>query len=160
MVNHLTRGNDQSRRKQAFLLRESARDQSLPIVAAGDYNFDFDFNHLKGNQSMAIFVRRDASDGGEFVWKWVVPDTEIEATGVRGDRRIGVLADFADSNWADGDGYGDDDFPDSILDFIFLAQGAKDWKANSSVIVRPNDFPDNDETSDHRPVEATLEPED
>jgi len=45
-----------------------------------------------------------------------------------------------------------------MLDFVFTAQGARDWKAGAKVIVRPGDFPDDERTSDHRPVEATFDP--
>ena len=95
------------------------------MIAAGDYNFDFDFNNLTGNRSMAIFLRRDASDRGAFVWKWIIPGSEFEVTGSGGDKRISLLAEFIDTNWADGNGNGKDDFPDSILDFIFVAQAAR-----------------------------------
>ena len=47
-------------------------------------------------------------------------------------------------------------YPDSMLDFSFLAGAAKDWKAECRVIVRDGDFPDDDKTSDHRPVELIL----
>ena len=73
-------------------------------------------------------------------------------------QRVRVLAEFIDTNWADRNSDGNDDFADSLLDFIFVAQSARDWKAESSVIVRASDFPDNGQTSDHRPVEATLDP--
>ena len=51
---------------------------------------------------------------------------------------------------------GQDEFRDSMLDFVFVANHARDWHATSTVIARPNDFPDNEETSDHRPVEAVF----
>lgn len=57
MVNHLTRGNQDIRRKQAEGLREWARLQTVPVIAAGDYSF----RNLTGNRSMAIFMRRDAT---------------------------------------------------------------------------------------------------
>jgi len=157
MVNHLTRGNAQNREQQAKGLREWARQETKPIIAAGDYNFDFDFRNLTGNQSMAIFMRRPASDGGEFVWQWVIPSVEFSIAGTSdADRRVGMLVEWVDTNW-DGRN-GRDRFRDSMLDFIFTAQGARDWKAKAKVIVRPGDFPDDERTSDHRPVEATFDP--
>jgi hypothetical protein len=45
----------------------------------------------------------------------------------------------------------------SILDFIFVAGPAQQWQAKSWVVVRPGDFPDSDETSDHRPVAGVVE---
>ena len=45
----------------------------------------------------------------------------------------------------------------SMLDFIFVAGPAQQWQAKSWVVVRPGDFPDSDETSDHRPVAGMVE---
>lgn len=158
MVNHLTRGNQQVRRTQAEGLREWARQQTVPVIAAGDYNFDFDFGNLTGNRAMTIFMRRDANDGGAFVWNWIIPGAEFEIEGASdSERRVNLLAQLIDTNWT-GDN-SEDQFRDSLLDFIFVAQGARDWAAKSTVIVRTNDFPDDEDTSDHRPVEATLDPE-
>lgn len=158
MVNHLTRGNQQVRRRQAEGLREWARIQTVPVIAAGDYNFDFDFRNLTGNRSMAIFSRRDASDGGAFVWSWIIPGAEFEVEGDSdSSRRVTLLAQLIDTNWAGNNGQ--DRFRDSMLDFIFVAQGARDWGAKSTVIVRENDFPDDNRSSDHRPVEAMLDPQ-
>ena len=43
-----------------------------------------------------------------------------------------------------------------MLDYAFVAQGAKDWEANCKVIGRDGDFPDDETTSDHRPIELLL----
>jgi hypothetical protein len=51
---------------------------------------------------------------------------------------------------------GVDRYPDSMLDFSFVAGAAKNWKAECRAIVRDGDFPDDDKTSDHRPVELNL----
>lgn len=156
MVNHLTRGNQLNRRTQAEGLREWARLQTVPIIAAGDYNFDFDFANLTGNRSMSIFMRLDADDKGKFVWRWIIPDAEFEIEGdTDATRRVGLLARFVDTNWS---GNSSDSFRDSMLDFIFVAKGARNWKASSTVIVRQGDFPDDVSTSDHRPLEAVLDP--
>ena len=45
-----------------------------------------------------------------------------------------------------------------MLDFIVVAQGARDWKAEAKVIARLGDFPDDAQASDHRPVEAVFDP--
>ena len=157
MVNHLTRGNDRNRQRQAEGLREWARQQTKPIIAVGDYNFDFDFRNLTGNQSMAIFMRRPASEGGAFVWQWVIPSVEFTVTGDSdADRKVGMLVEWVDTNWSERNGR--DRYRDSMLDFVFTAQGARDWAATAKVIVRPGDFPSDERTSDHRPVEATFDP--
>jgi hypothetical protein len=59
-----------------------------------------------------------------------------------------------DTNWSDDNGV--DRYPDSMLDFNFVAGAAKDWKAECRVIVRDGDFPDDKKTSDHRPVQLVL----
>ena len=110
--------------------------QSLPLLAIGDYNFDFNFPTMAGNKAFQLFTQ----DG---VWKWVRPEELI------------------DSNWSDVNprlplDQRTDRYPDSILDFIFVAGPAKEWRAKSWVVVRPGDFPDSDETSDHRPVAAVI----
>jgi len=163
MNNHLTRGNRTDRQRQALVLRMWAESQSMPIVAVGDYNFDFVFENLTGNVSMAIFLAPPA--GQPSVWKWVVPDGSVETVGSGADERTVVAATFIDTNWADQFGTGDDvsdvrrdRYPGSSLDFIFVGQAARNWKVNSKVIVRGGDFPDGPNTSDHRPVEATLWP--
>ncbi|RBO82611.1 endonuclease/exonuclease/phosphatase family protein [Marinomonas aquiplantarum] len=44
MVNHLERGNEEGRHTQAKKLNAYASGVSLPIIAMGDYNFDWDLN--------------------------------------------------------------------------------------------------------------------
>jgi len=103
----------------------------MPIVAAGDFNFDANFKEKQINQAFVEF-RRDR------IWRWVRPTP------------------FVDTNWADRNGDGVDDYPDSILDFVFVAGSATKWQATSVVIVEPGDFPDEENTSDHRPVTAAF----
>jgi hypothetical protein len=70
-------------------------------------------------------------------WTWLKPDPLV------------------DSNWSDDrqiKGRRVDRYPDSILDFVFVANDAKKWNGVSTVVVRPGDFPDSDKTSDHRPL--------
>ena len=42
MVNHLYRSRDDERHKQAQLLNDWAENQTLPVIAVGDYNFDWE----------------------------------------------------------------------------------------------------------------------
>ena len=93
-------------------------------MAAGDYNFDFDFRNLTGNQAMTIFMRKEADDGGAFVWDWVIPGIEFEVEGERGTRRVGVIGELLDTNWDDNRGR--DQYRDSLLDFVFVAQDARE----------------------------------
>ena len=132
MVNHLARGNAESRKQQAIGLREWARDQDTAIINVGDFNMDYEFATGKGNDALDE-MRRDN------VWKWIEPVTWI------------------DTNWWDPEGDGLDNFEGSLLDFAFVAGPAKAWDAKCEVIVELNDFPDDATTSDHRPISLKLQ---
>lgn len=133
MNNHLARRNAELREQQARGLVAWARDQTLPVIAVGDYNFDFAFTTQSGNEAFRAFLAAG-------VWTWIKPDPLV------------------DTNWADNNLDGRDDYPDSMLDFVFVAGRAKEWRVTSRVIVREGDFPDDARTSDHRPVEVTIPP--
>lgn len=133
MLNHLARGKAEIRQQQASLLVEWARNETMPVVAVGDYNFDYVFETEKGNPAFANMLRDN-------IWKWIKPEEMI------------------DTNWYDKmtpDGI--DDYPGSMLDFGFVANAAMAWKLKCRVIVREGDFPDDEKTSDHRPFELILE---
>ena len=134
MVNHLARGKADIRAKQAAQLVEWARNQNLPVIALGDYNYDFEFADRKGNEGFRQMLRDN-------IWHWIEPDELI------------------DSNWYDDPNSpdGKDDYPGSLLDFAFVAGSAKDWPASCQIITRPNDFPDDQTTSDHRPFEVLID---
>ncbi len=136
IVNHLARGEANLRTDQAKMLSKWAEDQSEPIVAVGDFNFDFEFKTQEGNEGFKAMMSSN-------VWTWLKPDPLI------------------DSNWSEDQRVKDkhvDRYPGSILDFAFVANSAKTWKGESDVIVREGDFPDNDKTSDHRPIIIKLSP--
>ena len=133
MLNHLARGKAEVRQEQAEGLRRWGRSMNLPVIAIGDYNFDYVFETAKGNKAFDLFMADDT-------FEWVKPEPLI------------------DSNWFDGDRDGVDDYPGSILDFAFVAGEAKTWSPISKVIVRGGDFPDDDQTSDHRPIELIVTP--
>ena len=46
-----------------------------------------------------------------------------------------------------------------VQDFVFTSGLPEGWKVTSHIVIRSGDFPDGDETSDHRPVVATIEME-
>lgn len=125
--NHLARGNAKFRTKQAIGLREWARLQTIPTIAIGDFNFDYEFKTRRGNDGFTEFTRDN-------VWKWIEPKKLI------------------DTNWYDREKDGEDDYPGSMLDFAFVAGPAKGQSWSCHVIVRPGDFPDDKKTSDHRPI--------
>jgi hypothetical protein len=133
MVNHLARGKEEVRTRQAGQLVEWARGQTLPIFAVGDYNFDFVFATESGNEGFRSMLRDN-------VWKWIRPDPLI------------------DTNWYDPEHTGNDVYPGSILDFAFVAGQASEWNCVCNVIVREGDFPDDEKTSDHRPFELIATP--
>ncbi|UCF56297.1 MAG: hypothetical protein JSW15_09440 [Deltaproteobacteria bacterium] len=129
MVNHLYRGSavDPRRLDQAKRLREWASKQSIPIIAVGDYNFDWDLDPEDARHN-------DQKGFGDMtacgVFKWLKPENPVRTH---------------DSTF------------NSILDFVFLANAEGKITGTSRVVVVDGDFPDNEETPDHRPVQATLE---
>ena len=131
VMNHLARGSAELRKRQALILVEWAKKQSLPIIAVGGYNFDYDIPTKKGNEAFDAFL-----NGG--TWKWIEPQQLI------------------DTNWADRNRDGKDDYPDSMLDFAFAAGPARTWGIQSEIIVRDRDFPDTEKTSDQRPIHTTV----
>jgi hypothetical protein len=135
---HLARGEESLRTDQARMLCRWASDQNEPVILAGDCNFDFEFGTRRGNEAWRV-----VAESG--VWTWLEPDPLV------------------DTNWADDraapSGVRRDRYPDSILDFIFVANAAKSWSGESDVIVIPGDFPDDHTTSDHRPLTAIFRPE-
>ena len=130
MINHLYRSKDAERARQAQLLNEWAAAQTLPVIAVGDYNFDWSLRNGAGDHD-AGYDRMTA--GG--VWAWVQPAT---------------LVTTQCSGWPCA--------YNSVLDFVFLAGPAQAWRAESEIVVRPGDFPDDTTTSDHRPVVARVWP--
>jgi endonuclease/exonuclease/phosphatase family metal-dependent hydrolase len=66
MVNHLARGDEGVRRQQARLLNEWGAYQTLPVVAVGDYNFDWNVTNGAHDQGYDLLTK----DG---VFTWVRP---------------------------------------------------------------------------------------
>lgn len=133
MVNHFNRRDAAVREAQAAAVREWATAQSLPIIAAGDYNFDVDPNTKKGNPAFEIFRQDD-------LFSWIEPDCVTQKncpqTGTQCNPRF-----------------------NSILDFTFVTGAAKSWQANSAILFAENDYCLREKLgfSDHRPVVATFE---
>lgn len=128
MVNHLYRSRDEERHKQAALLNSWAAEQTLPAIAVGDYNFDWALTGETYDLGYDLLTH-----GNKFVW--LAPST---------------LVTTQCSGW-----------PcqyNSVLDFVFVAGAAQTWRAEATIIVTPNDFPDSAATSDHRPVLARFWP--
>lgn len=133
MVNHLYRSRADLRHEQAGWLNAWAQQQTLPIVAVGDYNFDY---HV---------VRGDAGDRDQgfdlltagHIFSWVRP--QILSPTICNARYY------------------------SVLDFVFVANQAQTWPVTSSDILFTDAAtaycPDTPTTSDHRPVLATFQTE-
>lgn len=130
---HFTRGDAAHRCLQAFVLREWVGQQKDPVVALGDFNFDYDFveerGEQPGNPAYHIFTYQDTL-------QWVRP---------------GLLLD---TSYSEHDGR--ETYPHQVLDFIFVANSAAAWEARSQIIKREGDFPDTEATSDHRPVAGVF----
>lgn len=74
MVNHLARGNADLRRRQATKLNVWVRTQTLPVIAVGDYNFDWDV--VGGDQNHDLGYDNMINSGA---WTWVRPATLIKS---------------------------------------------------------------------------------
>lgn len=131
VANHLHRKSAPKRLQQAREFRDWVSQQSLPLITAGDFNFDFDVPSGPGNEAYQEFLLGN-------VVEWERPTTLIA------------------TNWSDNNGDGDNDF-DSVLDFIFTAGPAKLWQCETEIIVKNGDFPDDHTTSDHRPLLAKFD---
>lgn len=68
MVNHLYRSNNTARHQQAQLLNQWARTQAFPVIAVGDYNFDWSVEN--GDQDHDLGYDNMVKDG---VFTWVRP---------------------------------------------------------------------------------------
>jgi len=126
MVNHLYRTNDAARHEQAARLNAWAAQQALPVISVGDFNFDYAVDETSRDAGYEQMVAGD-------VWAWIKPDNLVTT------QCSGWPCRF-----------------NSVLDFVFVAGSAKSWPATAEIIVRDGDFPDDETTSDHRPVQAVF----
>jgi endonuclease/exonuclease/phosphatase family metal-dependent hydrolase len=127
---HLYRTEPDQRLLQAQLLNDWVQAQELPVIAAGDFNFDWNVwngpvDHDRGYDALV--------EGG--VWHWVQPEISVPTQCSGWPCRY-----------------------ESILDFVFTGGDAQTWLAQSAVITAAGDFPDDERRSDHRPVRATFWP--
>lgn len=74
MVNHLARGNADLRRRQATQLNEWVRTQTIPVIAVGDYNFDWEV--VGGDQDHDLGYDNMTNANA---WTWVRPATLIKS---------------------------------------------------------------------------------
>ena len=84
MINHLARGDADVRKQQAAGLKEWAENQNTPIIAVGDYNFDYDIDDGNGNDAMEQMLKDD-------VWKWIRP---VRLYKSQASKRFNSVLDF------------------------------------------------------------------
>lgn len=70
MVNHLYRSNEGARHQQATLINQWATSQPIPVIALGDFNFDWDVENGENDHDDG-YDNMTAND----VFKWVQPPT-------------------------------------------------------------------------------------
>ena len=99
------------------------------VINIGDFNMDYSFKRKQGNDAFPEMLRDN-------IWMWIPPEPLV------------------DTQWSDN--FGKDRCPYSMLDFAFVSGPAKRWEPKYRVIIRPNDFPDSYQTSDHGPIELRL----
>jgi len=125
VVNHLYRSRPERRHQQATLLNEWAATQTIPVVMAGDFNFDWsvadgDHDHDTGFDNLTAGA----------VMQWVRPNDLVRTQ----------CSSF-----------------DSVLDFVFVGGEARNWSGSGDILFREASYcPDDNTTSDHRPVSATF----
>ena len=135
MVNHLFRGSASKRHQQSRLLNEWAESVSIPVIATGDYNYDWEVAGGDNDHDLGY----DLLTAGN-IFTWIRPDslrrTQCSVTHSGGCRY------------------------NSVLDFVFTTKLPDRWLASSTIVTQSGDFPDDDNTSDHRAVEGvfTIEP--
>ncbi|AOR25145.1 endonuclease/exonuclease/phosphatase family protein [Clostridium taeniosporum] len=125
-VNHLARGNRESRLEQVKIFNlwsiEEIKKGNL-IFAIGDYNFDWDIKLKKGNRSFDTFMAYN-------IYDWIMPE-ELIATNLHKKYN-------------------------SILDFIFYADPNETIVEATSHILLKDISKDTPWGSDHRPVIASI----
>ncbi len=126
MVNHLYRSRPNRRHEQSEALNAWAQPQTLPIIAVGDYNYDWevpggDTDHDAGFDLLTA----------NRTFTWVRPGTLIPTQ---------CHTQFH-----------------SVLDFVFVTQPVQGWNPTATIeMAQPGYCPDDDTTSDHRPILATF----
>lgn len=127
MVNHLYRGDAQGRHLQSQMLNEWAAAQTDPVIAAGDYNYDWHVE--RGDQDHDAGYDYLTANG---VFEWLRPEVMVTTH----DSHYNSVLDFI---------------------FVAATEAQRQhWSGYSEVIVRDGDFPNTNLTSDHRPVFATF----
>jgi endonuclease/exonuclease/phosphatase family metal-dependent hydrolase len=131
-ASHLARSNRSAgpamRRRQAELLRGWLQHFEEPVILVGDFNFDFDLE--RGDTDNSGYTTLTQGD----VFRWARP---AQLVGTHSSREGGAGR--------------------SVLDFVFVANGARSWPYQSQIVTRPDDFSPPERASDHRPVRTVFQ---
>ncbi|PSF38125.1 endonuclease/exonuclease/phosphatase [Aphanothece hegewaldii CCALA 016] len=73
MANHLYRTNKVARQEQAQLLNKWASQQTLPIIAVGDYNFDWNVKSSVHDRGYDLITQNN-------IFKWIQPKSKFPTT--------------------------------------------------------------------------------
>jgi endonuclease/exonuclease/phosphatase family metal-dependent hydrolase len=118
------------RHEQARLLNEWAADQTLPVIIAGDFNFDWDVANGEADHDLG-YDNLTADDVFEWVRPAALATTQCELQG-----------NGCEFN--------------SVLDFVFVSGDAQNWGGTAEIMTADFPFPYASGNSDHRPVRATF----
>lgn len=72
MVNHLYRSKADARQRQAKMLNQWIQNINQPLIAVGDYNFDYNIAKEKGNKAFGLLIANQH-------FTWVRPDTLVRS---------------------------------------------------------------------------------
>lgn len=127
MANHLYRGRADLRLQQAADLNQWVRDHA-DLPTISAGDFNFDWDIASDGAERDRGFDRFLQDG---VWEWVRPEDIVRTQ----------CSNF-----------------NSVLDFVFVGAGAQDWTAESEILFSEDTYcPDDNDTSDHRPVLAQFD---
>lgn len=146
MANQLSRGDTANSRRvrQATELNKWADKQTVPVIAAGNYNFDFALDPADAGQNYEKGLAQMTANG---VFQWLEPEHRVKTF----YSSTSVLAAIPNLLF-------DSDRPgaNSILDFIFLGKAEGKISGKSKILQKEGDFPDTGHTPCFRPVQGVL----
>lgn len=137
MVNHLFRTDNAARREQSTLLNQWVATQNDPVIAVGDYNYDWDVDNGENNHDQGYDLLTASNR-----WRWVRPaDLERTQCGSFGNCILDFVFVNSDANQWNGSSEIQTGDP-AFCDENGVEQGSTD----------------NGLKSDHKPVWATFYP--
>jgi len=133
VVCHLSE-DPEFRQNQVEGLSAWAKTKSQPIYLVGNFRFARLIDKDQGDESFHRMT-------GEGTWRWVRP--------------VDLLA----TEYRDEDGDDLNDLENQVRDHIFAAGRAVSWPTTCQIKKRSRDFPDDQTTSNHRPIELIVDPQ-